>query len=145
MPAWITQGYEEYAKRMPRECALDLVEIAPEKRTKTTSVPQMKAKEADRLLAAIPQGHFVVALDEKGKHWSTQQLSQQMERWLQQGQDLSLIIGGPDGLDDRVKQRANQTWSLSALTFPHPLVRVVLAEQLYRAWSLLNNHPYHRE
>jgi 23S rRNA (pseudouridine1915-N3)-methyltransferase len=144
MPAWVVDGYNEYAKRLPRECSLHLHEIAPSKRGKSGAASQWMREEGDRLLNQIPDNHHVVALDVKGKSWSTEQLAEQMKSWLADGRDVSLIVGGPDGMDQRCLQRANQTWSLSALTLPHPLVRVVMAEQLYRAWTVLQNHPYHR-
>lgn len=144
MPAWVTDGYQEYAKRLPKECQLILKEITPAKRGKSGHSQQWMEEEGERILAAIPTNHHVVALDVKGKPWSTEQLSQQMESWLSDGRDVSLLVGGPDGLDPRCLQRANQKWSLSALTLPHPLVRIVMAEQLYRAWTVLQNHPYHR-
>jgi 23S rRNA (pseudouridine1915-N3)-methyltransferase len=144
MPGWVTQGFEEYSKRLPRECQLQLIEIAPAKRGKTGQPEQWKKDEATRILAAIPDSHHVVALEVTGKPWSTEQLSFQMQNWLADGRDVSLIVGGPDGLDNSCLQRAGQQWSLSALTLPHPLVRIVLAEQLYRAWTILQNHPYHR-
>jgi len=144
MPAWVTDGYLEYAKRLPRECSLNLHEVNPAKRGKSGSATQWMREEGDRILNQIPDNHHVVALDVKGKAWSTEQLAQQLKQWLADGRDVSLIIGGPDGLDQRCLQRADQTWSLSALTLPHPLVRIVMAEQLYRAWTVLQNHPYHR-
>ncbi len=144
MPAWVTDGYQEYAKRLPRDCSLHLHEIAPAKRGKSGSVGQWMREEGERILAAVPNDHHVVALDVKGKTWSTEQLSQQLQNWQQDGRDVSLIVGGPDGLSADCLKRANQSWSLSALTFPHPLVRIVMAEQLYRAWTILQNHPYHR-
>ncbi|PHS32431.1 MAG: 23S rRNA (pseudouridine(1915)-N(3))-methyltransferase RlmH [Methylophaga sp.] len=144
MPTWVTDGYQEYAKRLPRDCSLHLHEIAPAKRGKSGSAAQWMREEGERLLAAIPNDHHVVVLDVKGKTWSTEQLSQQLQNWQQDGRDVSLIVGGPDGLSDACLKRANQSWSLSALTFPHPLVRIVMAEQLYRAWTILQNHPYHR-
>ena len=144
MPTWVTQGYEEYSKRLPRECQLQLTEIVPARRGKTGQAEQWKKDEASRILAAIPDNHHVVALEVTGKSWSTEQLAQQMQNWLADGRDVSLIVGGPDGLDSSCLQRASQQWSLSAMTLPHPLVRIVLAEQLYRAWTILQNHPYHR-
>lgn len=144
MPAWVTDGYQEYAKRLPKECQLILKEITPAKRGKSGHSQHWMEEEGERILAAIPTNHHVVALDVKGKPWSTEQLSQQVESWLSDGRDVSLLVGGPDGLDPRCLQRANQKWSLSALTLPHPLVRIVMAEQLYRAWTVLQNHPYHR-
>ncbi len=144
MPAWVTDGYLEYAKRLPRECALNLHEITPAKRGKSGSTAQWMREEGDRLLSHIPDNHHVVALDVKGKSWTTEQLADQLKHWLADGRDVSLLVGGPDGMDERCLQRADQTWSLSALTLPHPLVRIVMAEQLYRAWTVLQNHPYHR-
>lgn len=144
MPVWVTQGFEEYSRRLPRECQLQLVEIAPAKRGKNAQPQQWKHDEANRILAAIPDNHRVIALEVAGKSWSTETLSQNMADWLSDGRDVSLIVGGPDGLDARCLQRADLKWSLSELTLPHPLVRIVLAEQLYRAWTILQNHPYHR-
>jgi 23S rRNA (pseudouridine1915-N3)-methyltransferase len=144
MPTWVTQGFQEYQKRLPRECSLQLQEIAPAKRAKTGSVEQWKKEEGERILAAIPSNHRVVALDVKGKAWSTEQLAEQLSFWQTDGRDVSLVVGGPDGLSQACLDRADQKWSLSALTLPHPLVRIVMSEQLYRAWTVTQNHPYHR-
>ncbi|MTI62609.1 23S rRNA (pseudouridine(1915)-N(3))-methyltransferase RlmH [Methylophaga sp.] len=144
MPGWVTQGFEEYSRRLPRECQLQLLEIAPAKRGKTAQPEQWKKEEAGRILAAIPDSHHVIALEVDGKSWDTVTLSAQMQSWLTDGRDVSLMVGGPDGLDASCLQRADQKWSLSPLTLPHPLVRIVLSEQLYRAWTILQNHPYHR-
>lgn len=144
MPAWVTQGFEEYSKRMPRECLLQLNEITAAKRGKNAQPEQWKKEESQRILAAIPDNQHVVALEVTGKQWSTEQLSGHMQSWLTDGRDVSLVVGGPDGLDASCLQRSDQCWSLSALTLPHPLVRIVLAEQIYRAWTILQNHPYHR-
>jgi 23S rRNA (pseudouridine1915-N3)-methyltransferase len=144
MPAWVNQGYQEYAKRLPRECGLHLHEISPAKRGKSGSAEQWKREEGSRILAAIPDSHRVVALEVKGKAWTTEQLAEQLEMWNADGRDVSLLVGGPDGLTTECLQRADQKWSLSPLTLPHPLVRVVMAEQLYRAWTITQNHPYHR-
>lgn len=144
MPAWVQAGYAEYAKRLPPECSLRLVEIAPGKRTKGADVARLMAEEGDRILAAIPKGALVVALEVKGQPWSTEDLSRRLGEWMQGGRDVALLVGGPDGLDARCRARADLLWSLSPLTLPHPLVRVVLAEQIYRAHSLLRGHPYHR-
>jgi 23S rRNA (pseudouridine1915-N3)-methyltransferase len=145
MPDWVQQGYNEYAKRLPRECCLLLKEIAPGKRSKNSDIARIIKEEGDRMLQAIPLQAHVVSLDVTGKPWSTSDLAQSLQRWQNQGQPLALLVGGPEGLADSAKQLAKEAWSLSALTFPHPLVRIIVAEQLYRAWSLLNNHPYHRE
>jgi 23S rRNA (pseudouridine1915-N3)-methyltransferase len=144
MPTWVTDGYQEYAKRLPRECSLHLHEIAPAKRGKSGSSTQWMREEGERILEAVPSNHHVVALDVKGKPWSTEQLAEQLKNWQADGRDVSLLVGGADGLTQECLQRANQRWSLSALTLPHPLVRIVMAEQLYRAWTVLQNHPYHR-
>jgi 23S rRNA (pseudouridine1915-N3)-methyltransferase len=144
MPGWVSEGYEEYSKRMPRECALQLTEIMPARRSKNAQPEQWKREEGQRILASIADNQHVVALEVTGKSWSTEDLSSHMQHWLSDGRDVALMIGGPDGLDPSCLERANQKWSLSALTLPHPLVRIVLAEQLYRAWTILQNHPYHR-
>lgn len=145
MPGWVQQGYEEYAKRLPRECELVLKEIAPGKRTKNSDVARIVKEEGERMLAAIPPHAHVVTLDIPGKPWSTPDLAMSMQRWLQGGESVALLIGGPEGLADAAKQLAQESWSLSKLTFPHPLVRIMVAEQIYRAWTILNNHPYHRQ
>lgn len=144
MPRWVQEGYGEYAKRMPAECSLRLIEIAPGRRGKGADIARALRDEGERMLAAIPKGCQVLALDVKGKSWDTEKLSGKMSEWMADGRDLALLVGGPEGLADSCLQRADGRWSLSALTMPHPLVRVVVAEQLYRAWSLLRNHPYHR-
>lgn len=142
MPAWVQQGYSDYAKRMPRGCALELVEIAPGKRQRGTE--RAMADEGKAMLGRIDRDDAVIALDVKGKPWSTDTLAANMHDWLADGRDRALLVGGPDGLAPECLARAEQRWSLSALTLPHPLVRIVVAEQLYRAHSLLSNHPYHR-
>ncbi len=144
MPDWVTKGYEEYAKRMPRECALQLREISPGKRGKHSDIDRAIHEEGQKMLAAIPSGDRVVALDLSGKEWSTPRLADTLSGWLGEGRNVSLLVGGADGLAQSCLAKADDRWRLSALTFPHPLVRIVLAEQLYRAWSILNNHPYHR-
>lgn len=144
MPDWVTKGYIEYAKRLNGDCRLKLVEIAPGKRGKNADLARIKKTEGDKLLAAIPKGCLVVVLEVKGKPWSTETLSKQLDNWLHSGQDVALLIGGPEGLSDACVARADVKWSLSPLTLPHPLVRVLLSEQLYRAYSILKNHPYHR-
>lgn len=144
MPAWVSDGYNDYARRMPRECPLALTEIAPGQRSKAQPVARAVQEEGRRMLAALGERQRVIALDVRGRAWSTEQLADAMRDWLQAGDDISLLVGGPDGLADEVLARAGQHWSLSPLTLPHPLVRVLLAEQLYRAWTLLNGHPYHR-
>lgn len=144
MPDWVATGYREYARRLPRECDLQLIEIPPGGRHKSRTVQQARAEEGRRMLAAIPRDCEVIALDETGRSWSTVELAGQLGDWLTSGRDLALLVGGPDGLDPACLQRADKCWSLSALTFPHALVRVLVAEQLYRAWTLHQGHPYHR-
>ncbi|WFF43142.1 23S rRNA (pseudouridine(1915)-N(3))-methyltransferase RlmH [Salinicola endophyticus] len=144
MPAWVEAGVEEYRKRLPREMPVEIVEIAPGARGKNADIARAIQSEGDRMLEKLRDQEHVVALEVKGSAWTTEQLSQRLDDWRQGGQDVALLIGGPDGLDPRLSARARQSWSLSALTLPHPLVRVLLAEQLYRAWTLLAGHPYHR-
>lgn len=144
MPAWVVEAYHDYAARLQRDCVVKLTEISAGKRHKSADLNRLKMEEGKRMLAAIPAASHVVALDVAGKSWSTEQLSEQLAGWMQSGQDLALLVGGPEGLADECYQRADQRWSLSPLTLPHPMVRVIVAEQLYRAWSILNHHPYHR-
>jgi len=144
MPAWVTQGYEEYAKRLNKDCQLNLIEVDMAKRGKTSSVKKNKAEEAGTIRSSMPKNAYVICLDVQAKQPSTEQLSHRIENWMHLGRDINLIIGGPDGIDESLLSTANEKISLSNLTFPHPLVRVIVAEQIYRAWSLLNNHPYHR-
>ncbi len=144
MPKWVEQGFAEYAKRMPAECSLKLVEITPGHRGKGADIARAVRDEGERMLKAIPRDCHIIALEVKGREWSTEQLAGKLTDWMGGGRDLVLLVGGPEGLADSCRQRADMLWSLSPLTMPHPLVRVVLAEQLYRAWSLMRNHPYHR-
>ena len=144
MPSWVTTGFEEYQHRLPAKCSLHLKEIPAEKRSKNSNVKSIKEKEAAKLKAAIPNNCRIVALDVKGQAWSTEKLASRMQDWMMSGQDIALLIGGPDGLTHELLQLAQEKWSLSKLTFPHPLVRVILAEQLYRAFTITENHPYHR-
>jgi 23S rRNA (pseudouridine1915-N3)-methyltransferase len=142
MPPWVSDGYAEYAKRLSRELPLQLVEISTKSRSREPA--RAVADEGAAILAAIPKSAHVVALDGRGKPWSSEDLATQLERWRMQGQDLAFVIGGPDGLAPAVLQRADQRWSLGPATLPHPLARIVVAEQLYRAVSQLGHHPYHR-
>jgi 23S rRNA (pseudouridine1915-N3)-methyltransferase len=144
MPLWVQQGFTEYAKRLPRECELVLKEIPAGKRGKNSDVTRIVKEEGDKMLAALPPRAHLVTLDIPGKAWTTPDLAVNLKIWLESGQNIALLVGGPEGLADAVKERANQSWSLSNLTLPHPMVRIVVAEQIYRAWSILNNHPYHR-
>jgi 23S rRNA (pseudouridine1915-N3)-methyltransferase len=145
MPEWITAGFNEYTKRMPREAKIALLEIKPEPRSTGKTTAQIMESEAQRILAALPQNCLRIALDERGLQPTTKQLAAQMQDWMSAGRDVVFIIGGADGLHESVKQAAQQLLALSALTLPHAFVRVLLAEQLYRAHSLMHNHPYHRE
>lgn len=144
MPAWVSQAYQEYARRMPPECRLELTEIVPGRRTRKADVARILDDEGRRMLAALPAASRVITLEVDGESWDTRGLARRLGEWLQTGQDIALLIGGPEGLPSACRERAELSWSLSPLTFPHPLVRVVLAEQLYRAWTLLSGHPYHR-
>ncbi|MCG8023241.1 MAG: 23S rRNA (pseudouridine(1915)-N(3))-methyltransferase RlmH [Candidatus Thiodiazotropha endolucinida] len=144
MPRWVTEGYEEYARRLPAECTLQLIEIAPGHRGKNADIARAMRDEGERMLKSIPKGCRGLALDVTGSAWSTERLSGKLEQWMSDGRDIALLVGGPEGLAHECLQRADGRWSLSPLTLPHPLVRVVVSEQLYRAWSMIRNHPYHR-
>lgn len=144
MPQWVDNAYNEYARRMPRHCSLKLIEINAGKRSKSADVARINREEGERLLEAIPAGSRVIALERTGREKSTEQLATAMEKWLAGGQDVVLLVGGPEGLSQSCLGRADECWSLSKMTLAHPLVRVVLAEQLYRAWSIIANLPYHR-
>jgi 23S rRNA (pseudouridine1915-N3)-methyltransferase len=145
MPDWITAGFNEYAKRMPREAQIVLQEIKPEPRTTGKTTAQIMEAEARRILAALPQNCRRIALDEHGAQQTTGQMAAQMQEWMREGGDVAFIIGGADGLHASVKQAAQQLLALSAMTLPHAHVRVLLAEQLYRAYSMLHNHPCCRD
>ena len=144
MPDWVNLGVKEYVQRMPKDFALEMHEVPLAQRTKNTVVEQAKLKEAHAIRAAIPANSVVVALEVLGREWSTEQYAKKLAGWRDGGQDVCLLVGGPDGLDAELSRSADVKWSLSALTLPHPLVRVMLAEQTYRAWSFLQGHPYHR-
>ena len=143
-PAWVHDGCAEYEKRLPREWGFQVVEIKPEARTSGAGTEKVQAAEGKRLRAALPKGAWVVALDERGEAWTTAVLAERLQRWLQQGRDVALLVGGADGLDPTLRAEANQRVALSAMTLPHGLVRIVVVEQLYRAASLLQGHPYHK-
>jgi 23S rRNA (pseudouridine1915-N3)-methyltransferase len=144
MPAWVTAGYTEYARRLPRECSLQLVEIPVSKRHKSLPASRAIQEEGQLMLAAIPAGCLVIALDVAGRVWSTEVLAERLQDWMAGGRDVVLLVGGPDGLAPECLAQAELTWSLSTLTYPHALVRIIVAEQLYRAWSINTGHPYHR-
>jgi 23S rRNA (pseudouridine1915-N3)-methyltransferase len=144
MPSWVTAGYTEYARRLPRECSLQLIEIPVSKRRKSLPAARAMHEEGQLMLAAIPADSLMITLDVTGRYWSTEVLAERLQDWMAGGRDVALLVGGPDGLAPECLARADLTWSLSALTFPHALVRILVAEQLYRAWSISAGHPYHR-
>lgn len=147
MPDWVEQGYAEYAKRMPRDVTVEMIELPLAQRSKNTDIATAMAKEGEAMLAAIEKGgkgEQVIALDVKGKPWSTEQLAENLADWKMSGFNYCLLIGGPDGLAPECLALATVKWSLSPLTLPHPLVRILVIEQLYRACSILQNHPYHK-
>ncbi len=144
MPSWVQQGCDEYSKRLPKDFSINIKELSLASRSKTTSTQSVIGLESDKLMASIPDGYQVVVLDKGGKSWSTEQLADNIREWQMQGQSMALLIGGPDGLSESCIKKADKVWSLSALTLPHPVVRIVLLEQLYRAWTILKNHPYHK-
>ncbi|AHI63902.1 23S rRNA (pseudouridine(1915)-N(3))-methyltransferase RlmH [Burkholderia thailandensis] len=144
MPGWIATGFDEYAKRMPPELRIELREVKPELRSGSRTADSVMAAERQRIEAALPKNARVVALDERGRDWTTMQLAEALPAWQQDGRDVAFVIGGADGLDPQLKSRAELLLRVSSLTLPHGMVRVLLAEQLYRAWSITQNHPYHR-
>jgi len=144
MPAWVQQGYADYARRLSHWLPLDLVEIPPGVRGKGRDTARALADEGRRLLDAAAGSHRIILLDPRGKLYSSEALAERLQAWRMGGQDLVFMIGGPEGFDPAVEQRADERWSFGPMTLPHPLVRIVVAEQLYRAASLLANHPYHR-
>ncbi|WP_343722323.1 23S rRNA (pseudouridine(1915)-N(3))-methyltransferase RlmH [Herbaspirillum seropedicae] len=144
MPAWIETGFQEYAKRMPPECRIILKEIKPVERSGSRTAETVMAQEREKIEAALPKGARVIALDERGRDWTSVQLSQQLAQWQQDGRDVAFVIGGADGLDPGFKAGADTLIRISSMTLPHGMVRMMLAEQLYRAWSITQNHPYHR-
>ena len=148
-PAWVANGFEDYARRMPREARIQLTEIKPAPRTRQApsagATARILATEKARFLAAIPPGCVRIALDERGKQLTTADLARKLTAWMQGGRDVAFMIGSADGLDQELKTNADLLLCLSAMTLPHAMVRVLLAEQLYRATSMIQNHPYHRE
>ncbi|MBU3023033.1 23S rRNA (pseudouridine(1915)-N(3))-methyltransferase RlmH [Aestuariibacter sp. A3R04] len=145
MPDWVNRGVEEFLRRFPTDLPVYFTEIAAGKRGKNADIPRVLQREGEATLAAIPKGNRVVTLEVKGKPWDTPQLAKKLDAWKMDGRDVSLLIGGPEGLAPACIAAAEQKWSLSNLTLPHPLVRIIVAESLYRAWSVTQNHPYHRE
>ncbi len=144
MPNWVNEAWTEYARRMPPSLSLSLREISMAKRSNNADTNRLTAVESKALYDAMPTRSRVIALDVRGQAWSTGKLALRLEQWMGEGRDVGFMIGGPDGIDTDVMQKADDRWSLGPLTLPHPLVRVVLAEQLYRAWTITQNHPYHR-
>ncbi|NRA82644.1 MAG: 23S rRNA (pseudouridine(1915)-N(3))-methyltransferase RlmH [Gammaproteobacteria bacterium] len=145
MPNWIESGLQEYLRRFPRDCTLEITEIVAGKRGKNADIKRILQKEGQLTLAAVPKGNRIVTLEVEGKPWTTPQLAKNLEKWQFDARDVSLLVGGPEGLAPACIAASEQRWSLSPLTLPHPMVRVIVAEALYRAWSINNNHPYHRE
>lgn len=143
-PSWVSDGFADYVRRIPKPWTPELIELPLGMRGKSADPARAIADEGARVLAALPKQAHVVALDERGSSWTSPELSTQLENWSRLGTSIALLIGGPDGHAPQVMQRAQQRWSLSALTLPHAMVRVLLAEQLYRGWSLIAGHPYHR-
>ncbi|MBN4080651.1 23S rRNA (pseudouridine(1915)-N(3))-methyltransferase RlmH [Beggiatoa alba] len=144
MPAWVMQGVDEYLRRMPAECQVRIVELPLGQRSKSKNSKQAMQQEEKSMLAAIPANAVVIAMAVNARIWSTEALSEKMQVWMQSGKDVVLLVGGPDGMTQACLDRAMEKWSLSNLTLPHPLVRIVLAEQLYRALMIIKNHPYHK-
>lgn len=145
MPPWIEKGYQEYAKRLQSTWMIELIKLPPEKRTLRAHLPKLVRREGEKILSIIKPQHVVVALEIKGKSYSTEELALQLKRWQNEGlHHIDFIIGGADGLSQECLQKANEKWSLSRLTFPHALVPVILVEQIYRSFCILNQHPYHR-
>ncbi|MGH1427997.1 MAG: 23S rRNA (pseudouridine(1915)-N(3))-methyltransferase RlmH [Arenicella sp.] len=144
MPKWVTTAYEEYQKRLPKQCSLELVEIAAKHRGKNADIPRILRDEAQAIRQALSDHQKVIVLDRKGQHITTEKLADNLQGWIDDNQDIALIIGGPEGVDPQMLAEAEQKWSLSAMTFAHPIVRVMVAEQVYRAWSIIAGLPYHR-
>jgi 23S rRNA (pseudouridine1915-N3)-methyltransferase len=144
MPDWVSRGWGEYVRRLPPVLNFDLTEVPLARRTRNTDIVRAVREEGEALLTAVPDGARVITLDRRGGAWSTNDLACKLQDWMNEGQDVCLLVGGPDGLSPECLQRADASWSLGPLTLPHPLVRIVVAEQLYRAWTVISNHPYHR-
>ncbi len=144
MPGWVNEAFAEYAKRVRDNCEFKLIEVPAGKRSKNADVKRIARDEGQKLLAAVPSNSLIIALERNGKSIDTQTLSNKIQEWMSDGVNASLLVGGPEGLSPEVLQAADETWSLSAMTFAHPVVRVMLAEQVYRAWSIVQGLPYHR-
>ncbi|HEB82295.1 MAG TPA: 23S rRNA (pseudouridine(1915)-N(3))-methyltransferase RlmH [Gammaproteobacteria bacterium] len=144
MPAWVEEASRDFSKRLPAEIRINSILLPLIRRGKNPDIPRIVRDESRKLLAAVPDNSLLVVLDVLGKPLDTMKLSGLLQNWLDEGRDVSIIIGGPDGVSEELLKQARLKISLSAMTFPHTLVRVILLEQIYRAWSILNNHPYHR-
>ena len=144
MPRWVNEAWSEYTRRMPPGLKLSLREIPLAKRGKNADIPRLTSTESKLLFAAMPAPGRIIALDIDGQAWSTEKLASNLEQWMSEGRDIGFMIGGPDGIAAEITRKTDNRWSLGPLTLPHPMVRVVLAEQLYRAWTITRNHPYHR-
>jgi 23S rRNA (pseudouridine1915-N3)-methyltransferase len=144
MPSWVNDGYADYAERMPADYRVELIEIAAEKRTKNSDLAKIMSMEEAKITDHIPKGNYCIALDRIGKTLDTKTLAKRLQTWHDSQQSICFIVGGPEGLSESFLQSADEIWSLSAMTLPHPLVRIVLSEQIYRAWTITINHPYHR-
>lgn len=144
MPDWVTKGFCEYTDRMPADYSVKLIEITALKRGKNADIAKIISMEEAKIIAAIPKDAYCIALDRTGKTRDTITLAKHLQTWHDNRQEIGFIIGGPEGLSDPFLKKMHEVWSLSAMTLPHPLVRIVLSEQLYRAWSITMNHPYHR-
>ena len=145
MPDWIDKAYNEYYKRIPKQIEINLTEITPANRNQKNSIEHYKQEEETRILEKLDPDSFCILLDETGAMLNSIELADKLKNWMDDQQNISLLIGGPDGVSKKIKQQARTIWSLSALTLPHALVRVLLIEQIYRAWTITNNHPYHRQ
>ena len=145
LPQWVDAGFLEYTKRLPKEFSIELIEVLLAHRGKNPDLARLIHQEGQAMLKHVNDSDWVIALEVNGKRWSTEQLAEQITNWQMNGKDVVLLVGGPDGLSNECKSRANIQWSLSELTLPHPLVRIILAESLYRAWTLTVGHPYHRK
>lgn len=145
MPRWVNDGYAEYQRRLPGHLKLEIAQVPLPRRSRNSDPCQLRQAEAAALQAALPQNCLSIALDMTGKQWTTRELAQRLVDWQRYGRDIGFMIGGPDGLAPDLVSSADHVWSLGPLTLPHPLVRVVLAEQLYRAWTITVGHPYHRD
>ncbi len=144
MPSWVNEGFKDYQKRLPTDYQLILHEVSTKKRNKNTAIAKLTQEESDKLLSKAPERNIIIALDRQGKSFPTETLAKKLENWHAESQDVSILIGGPEGISSASLTKCHETWSLSKLILPHTITRIVIAEQLYRAWSILQNHPYHR-